>query len=75
MGGLPNVFPGYQAVADEGARRKFAAGWGVPFETFAAKPGLTVTEMVHGALRGDIRAIYVMGENPMLSDPNLNRCV
>ncbi len=71
MGGLPNVFPGYQAVADEGARRKFAAGWGVPFETFGAKPGLTVTEMVHGALRGDIRAIYVMGENPMLSDPNL----
>ena len=71
MGGLPNVFPGYQAVADEGVRRKFAAGWGVPYETLGAKPGLTVTEMIHGALHGDIRAIYVIGENPMLSDPNL----
>ena len=71
MGGLPNVFPGYQAVADEGVRRKFAAGWGVPYETLGAKPGLTVTEMIHGALHGDIRAIYVVGENPMLSDPNL----
>ena len=71
MGGLPNVFPGYQAVADEGVRRKFATGWGVPYETLGAKPGLTVTEMIHGALHGDIRAIYVIGENPMLSDPNL----
>ena len=71
MGGLPNVFPGYQPVADEAVRRKFAAGWSVPFETFGAKPGLTVTEIIHGALRGDIRAIFVMGENPMLSDPNL----
>ena len=71
MGGLPNVFPGYQAVADEGVRRKFATGWGVPYETLGAKPGLTVTEMIHGALHGDIRAIYVVGENPMLSDPNL----
>jgi predicted molibdopterin-dependent oxidoreductase YjgC len=71
MGGLPNVFPGYQPVADEGVRRKFAAGWGVPFEALGAKPGLTVTEMIHGVLDGRIRAIYVMGENPMLSDPNL----
>ena len=71
MGGLPNVFPGYQPVADETARGKFAAAWGVPFETFGAKPGLTVTEMLHGVLEGKIKAIYVMGENPMLSDPNL----
>lgn len=71
MGGLPNVFPGYAPVADEAVRRKFAAAWGVPVETFGPKPGLTVTEMLHGALEGRIRAIYVMGENPMLSDPNL----
>lgn len=73
MGGLPNVFPGYQAVTDEAARQKFAAGWRVPFDTLAAKPGLTVTEITHGALEGRIKAVYIMGENPMLSDPNLSR--
>ncbi len=72
MGGLPNVFPGYAPVSDEAVRRKFAAGWGVPVERLGARPGLTVTEIIHGALRGDIRALYVMGENPMLSDPNLS---
>ena len=72
MGGLPNVFPGYQPVADETVRLKFAAGWDVPVETFSPKPGLTVTEIIHGALTGQIKAIYVVGENPMLSDPNLS---
>jgi formate dehydrogenase alpha subunit len=72
MGGLVNVFPGYQPVADETARRKFAAGWHVPFEFLNPKPGLTVTEIMHGVLDGRIKAIYIMGENPMLSDPNLN---
>jgi formate dehydrogenase alpha subunit len=72
MGGLVNVFPGYQPVADEAARRKFAAAWDVPFESLNAKPGLTVTEIMHGVLDGRIKAIYIMGENPMLSDPNLN---
>lgn len=72
MGGLPNVFPGYQPVTDEAARRKFAAGWRVPYESLASKPGLTVTEITHGVLDGRIKAVYVMGENPMLSDPNLS---
>jgi formate dehydrogenase alpha subunit len=72
MGGLPNVFPGYQPVADEATRQKFAAGWGVPLESLAPKPGLTVTEITRGALEGRIKAIYIMGENPMLSDPNLS---
>ncbi len=72
MGGLPNVFPGYQPVADEAARHKFAAGWGVPYEALAPKPGLTVTEISHGALEGRIKAIFIMGENPMLSDPDLS---
>lgn len=72
MGGLPNVFPGYQPVADENVRRKFTTAWDVPFERLSPKPGLTVTEIVQGALEGRIKAIYIMGENPMLSDPNLN---
>ena len=72
MGGLVNVYPGYQRVNDEGARKKFADGWGVPAEKLSLTPGLTVTEIMDAALEGEIRAIYIMGENPMLSEPNLH---
>ncbi len=71
LGGLPNVFPGYQSVADEAIRLKFAAGWGIDPAHLSPTPGLTVTEMMEGILDGRIKAIYIMGENPMLSDPNL----
>lgn len=71
MGGLPNVITGYQSVADENVRAKFESAWqtnaGIP-----SKPGLTVTEMVNGVLDGRIKALYIMGENPVLSDPNTN---
>jgi formate dehydrogenase alpha subunit len=72
MGGLPNVFPGYQPVASDEVRRKFAEGWGVPYEGLSATPGLTVTEVMHGILEGRVRAVFVLGENPMLSDPDLH---
>lgn len=72
MGGLPNVFPAYQPVASEEVRQKFAAAWGVPLAKLSPTPGLTVTEIMHRVLDGRIRAIFIMGENPMLSDPNLN---
>ena len=72
MGGLPNVFPAYQPVASAEVRAKFAAAWGVPVEKLDDKPGLTVTEIMDGALEGRIRALYILGENPMLSDPNLH---
>jgi len=72
MGGLVNVFPGYQKVVDEGVRRKFAKGWDIPNERLSPTPGLTVTEIMDAALEGKVRAIYIMGENPMLSDPNLH---
>jgi predicted molibdopterin-dependent oxidoreductase YjgC len=72
MGGLPNVFSGYQSVADEAVRQKMATAWGIPVERLSPKPGLTVTEMMNGVFNGRIRAIFIMGENPMLSDPNLN---
>jgi formate dehydrogenase alpha subunit len=72
VGGLPNVYPGYQPVSDEAVRRKFAAGWNVAYERLNPTPGLTVTEIMSQALEGQIKAIYIMGENPMLSDPNLN---
>ena len=69
MGGLPNVYPGYQAVTDEEARNKFEAAWGV---TLNAKVGLPLTEMLPKAETGEVLALYVMGENPALSDPDAN---
>jgi len=70
LGGLPNVFPGYQRVTEEGVRRKFAEGWSISYEHLSAEAGLTVTEIMDAVLKGKIRAIYIMGENPMLSDPD-----
>jgi formate dehydrogenase major subunit len=68
MGGLPNVYSGYQSVADEKANAKFEAAWN---RKLSKKVGLTVTEMLTAADKGTVRALYVMGENPMLSDPDI----
>lgn len=70
MGGLPNVYPGYQRVDDEAVRAKMAAFYGV--EQPPARPGLTLTEMMSAAHDGEIRALYLMGENPVMSDPDAN---
>jgi predicted molibdopterin-dependent oxidoreductase YjgC len=69
MGALPDVFPGYQKVAEATVRDRFSAAWGGPIP---AGPGLTVSEMVPAILEGRIKALYVMGENPVLSDPDLS---
>ncbi len=69
MGCLPNVYPGYQNVAVEEVQRKFEAAWGM---AMVPKPGLTVVEMMNAAERGEVRAMYCMGENPVLSDPDIN---
>jgi predicted molibdopterin-dependent oxidoreductase YjgC len=69
LGALPNVFPAYQQVANEEARKKFEAAWKV--KQLPATPGLTVTEMIPAAAKGDIKALYIMGENPMVSDADL----
>jgi len=68
MGGLPNVFSGYQPVADEAANQKFSQAWG---KDLPQKPGLTITDMFPAIEEGKIKALYVVGENPMLSDPDL----
>jgi len=67
MGGLPNVFSGYQPVADEVANEKFSKAWG---KDLPKKPGMTVTDMIPAILDGKIKALYVVGENPMVSDPD-----
>jgi formate dehydrogenase alpha subunit len=69
MGALPVVFTGYQPVVNDEARSKFEKAWGV---TLPAKPGITIVETLNAAHEGKVRALYVMGENPMLSDPDLN---
>jgi len=68
MGALPHYYPGYQKVDDQAAREKMAAFYGG--EQPPAKAGLTVIEMTDAAHAGEIRALYVMGENPALSDPD-----
>ena len=69
MGALPNVYPAYQQVANADAHKKFEATWGA---TLSSKPGLTLMEIMAGAGSGAIKAVYVMGENPLLSDPDLH---
>jgi formate dehydrogenase alpha subunit len=69
MGGLPNVFTGYQPVTDEKARAKFSEAWGCSLNE---NPGMTITDMIPGILEGKIKGLYVIGENPKLSDPDWN---
>jgi formate dehydrogenase major subunit len=69
MGALPNVFPAYQPVANEAARQKFEAAW---HATLSPKPGLTLVEIMNAAGSGKIKGLYIMGENPLISDPDLH---
>jgi formate dehydrogenase alpha subunit len=69
MGALPNVYSGYQTVTSEEVQKKFKDAWGSAGPLTA---GMTVTEMLHATQEGKVRALYVMGENPMVSDPDLN---
>ena len=66
---IPMVFPDYQRVDDPQIREKFERTWQTQLDP---KPGLTVVEIMHAVLDGKIRGMYIMGENPAMSDPNLN---
>ena len=68
-GGLPSVFTAYQRVDNREIREKFEQFWGTEL---SAAPGLTATEMVDGAGSGAIKGMFVLGENPMMSEPNQN---
>jgi formate dehydrogenase major subunit/formate dehydrogenase alpha subunit len=70
MGGLPDVFTGYQKVADAPARARMEKAWGVT--GLPAAPGMKVTQMLPAAHAGKIKALYIIGENPLVSDPDLN---
>ena len=68
MGALPNVYPGYQKVDDPAVKMKFETAWGCEL---SSRPGVTVTEVADAILGGHIKGLYVMGENPLLSEPHL----
>jgi formate dehydrogenase major subunit len=70
VGLIPMVYTGYQSVEDPEVRQKFERAWGVNLDP---KPGLTVVEIMSDVLAGNIKAMFMMGENPFLSDPNINK--
>jgi formate dehydrogenase major subunit len=67
---IPMFYPDYQPVGSDLVRRKFESAWGVPLDP---RPGLTVVEIMQGALERRIKGMYMLGENPFLSDPNINK--
>jgi len=70
MGGLPDVFTGYQKVGDLAMLKKMETAWGV--DGLPGSPGLKATEMIPKAYEGELKALFVIGENPLVSDPDLN---
>lgn len=82
VGALPNLLPGYQHVADVAVRARFSAAWQVESAGWTAaqpptfqldeRPGLTVTEMIDQAGTGRLRGLYIMGENPAMTEPDVN---
>ncbi len=72
VGVSPVNYPGYIPVTDDENRRKVAKVWNVPCESLSGKPGLTTVEIMQAVHHGDIKAMYIMGENPVVTDPNQN---
>ena len=81
-GALPNFLPGYRLVADAKVRGEFESAWRLEPAGWTSNrqsafklndnPGLTVTEMIGAAGSGKVRALYIVGENPAMTDPDLN---
>jgi formate dehydrogenase alpha subunit len=69
MGSLPNVYPGYQKLTDPIVRNKFETAWNIKL---SPNEGLSITETIDSILQGKIKALYLIGENPMLSDPDIS---
>ncbi|MEO1994204.1 MAG: formate dehydrogenase subunit alpha, partial [Planctomycetaceae bacterium] len=67
---IPMVYPDYQPVADDAIRARFERAWQTQLDPH---PGLTVVEIMDGALEHTIRGMYILGENPFISDPNSNK--
>ena len=72
MGALPDVYSGYQKVADAGARKKFESAWR---RKLPSAPGMTMIDMFDSALEGKLKAMYIVGENPVMSDPDTSHVI
>ena len=72
MGGLPNVYPGYQKVDVPAVQEKFEKAWG---RSLSSKIGLPATEMTEAMLDGSLKGMYIFGENPAVSDPNMTHSI
>ena len=70
MGCLPDSLPGYQKVSNPQTRKRFEELWAA--EHLPEKPGLTVTEIFEAVHQGRVKGLYIMGENPLISDPDTN---
>jgi formate dehydrogenase alpha subunit len=71
-GAMPWHYPGYQRVDDETAARKFEQAWSIETGGLNRRLGLTTTEIMSEVRPGGVRSLHIMGENPMMSEPNLN---
>jgi len=74
MGALNGVYPAYQPVGNEEIREKFQKAWGADFE-FSLKTGRTIVESLNAAIDGEVKSLYVMGENPVISDPDQHHVI
>lgn len=72
MGSLPDVYTGYQKVDDGSVKKKFEKAWGYDLNL---SPGMMLQDIMGAALNGDIKSLYIMGENPVLSEPDSNHVV
>jgi formate dehydrogenase (NADP+) alpha subunit len=72
VGSLPNVFTGYQKVDNDEARQKFEKAWGA---SLSDKPGLTHTEIFDAAYKGEVKVLYLVGENPVLTEANASHAI
>lgn len=70
MGALPNLYPGYQKVTDDEVRARFARAWNV--DALPAHIGVSNTEVPHKVMEGKLKAYYVMGEDPLQTEPDLS---
>jgi len=69
LGGLPNVYSGYQKVTSQEVADKFTEAWGAEM---SLSTGMTITELIPAAGEGKVKALYIMGEDPIMSDPDSN---
>lgn len=72
MGCVPNFYPGYQKVDTEGVKQKFEMAWRT---RLSDKIGVAATEMINESIKGKLKALYIMGENPVISDPDMHHTV